>query len=1143
MRLLRRGVIAGLLPAMVASGFGGWAGAAPAWRYSRPRIELPFMKAPPIQGVVKPAQWAGADEMTGLSAGAMLAPWTAHFWVGGNAQDLLVAVVTQTPPGGKLLARVNPMPAGMNAHIITVDDDVEILVAPLDKNGQGRGTVYQLIVNAKGAIWQNAFRSRGAGAKAWHGHWKIANKVVGNRWNLQVAIPWKDFGIERIAGHSVGIRIVRDWMQRGPHLPWQTQWAPLGGTYTSVPTMPVVTFHSKAPVVQVRDLQNRPGGPVHIKLSIFNPGAGLLRVRSMVQVTPKEDPPVRQTQKITLAARQKKIIDIPAVATAHELLYTRILVESAHGKAIYYKRNFAWKINRPRQLWTLNAHASRRVDTAFMYYPSIQAMQVRVNLSDLADRAKVRAVDLQVRDVKTGRVVAAAVMPPVHNFVTRLREWKMPPLNGKYDLVVRLAGIGGKPQLLPFVRYHFKWQHNQLGRGGLIVHPFKGLAVHGRRVEMVLRQCTMNGLGLWGQVKALGQNLLSGPMRIVVRAGGKRFVGHGQEHFARISATQVIAVAHWAAGPLKGTSRSVWHYDGMMKTTLRLQPTAEKLDSVVLVIPMVNKQMPLMTACTDGLRFNYAGKTPTGLGEIWNGSEAPRNSIIGSFVPYIWTGGPERGVAVFGDNDAGWVDYQAQTPCQELVRKADGTLELRLNLVAEAARLKTAHKIVLGFQATPIKPMPKDWRRWSFNDDLPGCYHVCYVGACYYWGALTAFGDVYPRGHDWSIYKQFARTRRTGKIPYAFIQRWLAGYRAPTPSDARQYGPSVRDLFSGLADHPQAVIVYTNPAAMRVDTRAGRTYLNEWDRHVYPTRRYVHGEYFDFTVNPCRSFRDFALWYYHKMLTTFDSGIYWDNVFLKSDFNTVLTNAYRLPDGYVQPATTLWSTRALIRRTAEMDAQLGLPDRNMCHMTNTAIAPILAFARVDLDWEEHISERPFQDRFSRAFILTESIGRQFGNVPVVLSDMHGNNAKKIAWALRTETGVVLTFELKKWPSWTKAGTYRNNFARLIRFGYGTRRVKVWNYWRHGYPLRVTGDKTSSLVVAKRNGDEAVVVVCDWGHGGTIRVKLNRKELHWSGRVTAINMETKRPVGEAPLRGNEIEFHLKKFDFIMLLVKAGKPARR
>jgi hypothetical protein len=1048
---------------------------------------------------------------------------------------LLVAVKTQTPPGGKLLARVNPLPFGMNAHIITVDDDVEILFSPSMSTKGDAGKIYQMIVNGRGALWQQKFKSRGTPLHAWHGHWQIVSNVVGNRWELRAAIPWKDFGIKHIEGKTVGIRIGRDWMQRGPHLPWQTQWAPQGGGYGSINTMPRVTFDSAAPVVQVRQLQDRPNSPADLKLSMFNPGSRPIRLRAVVDMVPQEDKATLKTQVLTLGAGQTKLLAVPSVAVAGEPLYTRIKVSSVHGKTTFYSREFSWEINRPIRLWSLNHGASKRIDTAFMYYPSINTLEVRVNLSDLANRQEVTGVKLQVRDQKTGAIVASTTMPAVRKAVTRLREWKIPPLNGKYDLMVELQGIKAKPEVLPFVRYHFKWEHNELGRDNkIIVPPFKAITVAGQTVGVVLRRIGMNGLGLWGQVEAAGQKLLSGPMRIVVRAGGKRFVGHGILHFTEVKPTRVVAVADWQAGPLKGNSRSVWDYDGMMKTTLRLEPTQEKLDSVVLVIPMVNKEMPLMTACTDGVRFNYSGQVPGGVGEVWNGSEAPRNSIIGSFVPYIWTGGPVRGIAAFGDNDAGWVDYQAKRPCQELVREGDGTLELRMNLVAKPARLRTVHTIVLGFQATPIKPMPKNWRLWTENAGVAGAIHTVFAGACIYWGCRTAFGDIYPRGHDFSIYKQFEMARRTGKINWAFVKQWLAGYAGVTPTiAAHRYGPAINGMFSSMAGHPQEVVTYTNPAAMRVDTRAGRTYLNEWDRHVYPTRQYYRGEYFDGTVNPCRSFRDFAEWYYQKMLSTFDDGIYWDNMFLKSDFNTVLTNAYRLPDGYVQPATTLWTQRALVRRTAVLDAQLHKPDLNMVHMTNSAIAPELSFARIDLDLEDKYGSSPFQTRFSRAFLLTEIAGRQFGNIPLGLAGFNGSTPRQLVWAQRTYAGVALTMEIRGWDS---AGScYFRNYGRLVKFGYGTRVTKTWDYWRRDYPMRVYGDKTSSIVVAKRKGGQAVVVVCDWGHGGTIRLRLNRTALHLPGHLSVINMGTKKTVRVTA--GGEIVFHLKKFDFKMLLVNA------
>ena len=140
----------------------------------------------------------------------------------------------------------------------------------------------------------------------------------------------------------------------------------------------------------------------------------------------------------------------------------------------------------------------------------------------------------------------------------------------------------------------------------------------------------------------------------------------------------------------------------------------------------------------------------------------------------------------------------------------------------------------------------------------------------------------------------------------------------------------------------------------------------------------------------------------------------------------------------------------------------------MVHMTNSAIAPILAFARQDVDCEMRAGENAYQDRFSRAYLKTETIGRQFGNVPYVLAEDYGPDPRKVAWAIRTQAGVMLTFELKLlWGNWNRhySACYWKNYDRLVKFGYGTPQVKVWNYWDHGYPMAVAGDKTSSIIGA------------------------------------------------------------------------------
>ena len=113
--------------------------------------------------------------------------------------------------------------------------------------------------------------------------------------------------------------------------------------------------------------------------------------------------------------------------------------------------------------------------------------------------------------------------------------------------------------------------------------------------------------------------------------------------------------ADWQAGPLKGSLKTQYDYDGMMKCTLTLQPCQTSVRGLTLRIPLSGKIAGLMHACGDGNRHNYAGQTPTGSGKVWDSSKGNKIKIIGTFYPYIWLGGAERGLCWFADTDKDWI--------------------------------------------------------------------------------------------------------------------------------------------------------------------------------------------------------------------------------------------------------------------------------------------------------------------------------------------------------------------------------------------------------------------------------------------------------------------------------------------------------
>ena len=85
--------------------------------------------APTIDGTVRDDEWAGTARMERFGKKESLVPLEASFWVGSDGKELFLAVVSETPPGGKLLSRIVPLPDGRNART-WLDDSVELVLDP-----------------------------------------------------------------------------------------------------------------------------------------------------------------------------------------------------------------------------------------------------------------------------------------------------------------------------------------------------------------------------------------------------------------------------------------------------------------------------------------------------------------------------------------------------------------------------------------------------------------------------------------------------------------------------------------------------------------------------------------------------------------------------------------------------------------------------------------------------------------------------------------------------------------------------------------------------------------------------------------------------------------------------------------------------
>jgi hypothetical protein len=837
--------------------------------------------------------------------------------------------------------------------------------------------------------------------------------------------------------------------------------------------------------------------------------------------------------------------------------------------------------------------AASSLDYRYAYYPSHNL--VRIHLP----KPPADATDWHValRPEKGGAVLAerSGKLPTAAGG----EAMPVPDLpEGDYTLTLTLTG-GAKPVIeeRSIRRDRPEWEGNRLGLENIVVPPFTPLAVDadGPVVRSVQRVHTHGQAGLWRQVTSQGRDLLAAPVRLEVTHNGKVHAAGGQPgRIVEATPTHVSGEAGWTAGPLSGTTRFAYDYDGMMTLTLQLAPTKTEVERVQLVIPLKASEAWLMHPVTTGLRQHFAGRipalsfvegTPLPKGKettrtVWTSAKVP-NRINGTFVPYIYMGGPERGICFAANNDCDWITDR-ETPMMVIDREGDSVV-LRLNLVAKPSRLNRARTLTFALQATPAKPMPEqpyNWRRWwaTGTDNKIENVGIDLWPSNEYWGGRHHATSIYPAFKDYRFWEQLALYRRTGKRDPEFEKQWLARFKHLPEQDYNNLQAHFNAGWLWAANSrgitPQSkkygyVIPYTNPRGADGETQEFlTTYLDEWlagdivdpawNTLHRPRRanaaRPVSASWYE--VEPVPSHNDMLLFYHKKMLETFADGIYWDNFFLQPNYAPAGAGGpgYVDDDGRPRAGVNLMGFRDLVRRTATMMHVMGKRPMTYIHMTNVNIVPMLSFGTANLDWEWRMwgreKDMDVQDRISLDEILAQSLGLQSGNLPVAIYGMTIQGD----WLFRTLIAACVPHEIRIFKGY---GSPDVSFVQneLARFGYGMPDCHVFRYWDEGFPLKTEGAEMRALVLVR--GGKAMIALGNFGPSGaaapaerqekpesyTVRVQLDLASLGiaesaqaWDLELKAGRKKAKNPGPLKRLAAGVFELEIAHHDFALIVVE-------
>ena len=1077
-------------------------------------FRLPKMRTTPIiDGRIGSDEWKDAVGGFGFCAypSDVVGPVPISFFLGRTKDRLFIAARRAVGPAG-----VGNLIAGRKqAEDVMADDNFEFVF--VGDRLAAMPDFMHVIVNAAGDSLADA--SFNGKKTSWIPK-SIKTKSIVEKgvWEFEFSILLSELAFDKTLDDRHAIRICHTFHNVGNRTGYQSSVRPNEDLFfTAQRTIPIA-FDDAAPATQLL-VGECESSRWRVSMQLTNPTAKPMKLEVWIEGHPADSQPGGIQQVVNLSPRESRMLPVEGPIIGDERVEVFSEVKGVgDGKRFRYRR-ICWYPNAPAPEWVSDENAGKKVKFNFAYYPSYDKMRLRADVSEL--KKKVASVHVVLFDAVGAKLGETDVL--VNKNAVADKIWDVPDLkaatlrsgNGGYRLNISVPGDDFTDNR-EFRRDVFEWEGYKGGLSEKIPEPYKPVEYAEDHVRTLLKDHRVDAkTGLWRQVTALGKDILAGPMKLIWENPSN-------------------------AKQAKSVSES-WDVDGVMVWRLELAPG--RYGKLRLEIPLKSERAKLFHACEYKLRHNIAGSVPEGRGLVWDSSQlASKNGIIGDYRPYVWIGGPLRGLAVFGENDKGWIVNQSTNEkkaihCQEIYRDADGTVRLVLNLIQKSCQVSEPRVIRIGFQATPTKPMEENWRSVDIGTLL---------GTCKNWGSHQSCDSVRPYTGTDEFFRKMGEARQTGKTDEDYIKRAieecvaLGGKDAATQEKLRKnYGIhfriGMRESASRFRNESKRLVFYTNARGIHLGSPEGNTFCDEWLRTEFCNRPYRYPETDSYGLDPNSTFRDYAAFWWEKMIATGACDyLYWDCVYCSGNTDLVGTDAYRVENGDVQPASGIFNQRAIVRRGAVLQAEHGwIAHRNWVHMTNGAFAPICSFAGVNYDWESLSGDTPLQERYSREYIQAETIGRQFGNKVAVMGYFATKDpeSEKLKWLERTGTGACLTHEL----IWRRVKVWRDAKSKLDKcIGYNVAGTKVWNYWDEDveFPASISGGKNASLALA-RDG-KAVIVVSDWDNGGAYEMAPNTAILGIPADFRAINLETGE---ELAVADGKVKFALKKYDYVMVSLSA------
>jgi hypothetical protein len=1005
-----------------------------------PHLVVPCAAAAPtMDGYVNDEEWADAVSFSGLvdvSTGCLSDRKFTGF-LKADGQKLYLAFRMKVPNSEGLLRTQTARDSD-----VYFDDSWEMYLYPEGSAGK----FYQLVVNARGAIWDAAL-----GLATWNGNWEIKQHFevpelkLPDLWEAEVAIPWADLGLQ---GDSEG----KKWgfgffvNQKTPGVN-AFGWTPQVGSFAQPAHAAVLSFQKEGSVIRLVSFGKPRQGVVAPVLRASGPP----RKASFTLTLPTGES-IKKT-----ASTPDEPIRFPPLLGKGKALLTLVSPDDATADQadFYYS--------------TLLEYDSVPFTVKPVNYPSRKELCLEIDFETLEKQEQVK--QYVVSFGAWSKVCERSADVPWEKVFISTESLNAGEL---YSATVTLLDANRKELGTQSFSYTKEgkepWLNNQIGiEPGRVPSPYTPMQVQGTVVDVIGRRIELAATGLPKRIQANGVELLTEPIRLLgnLKGGPVSLEATTPFQFTSVQADDSSGSAEVTLGPLAGTLKQTISFDGLCWYELELSARAAVLSKEVVLEIRLPRSVgtDYQFVCSD---LKLAGLTD------WDFAGLLKRDLSLGFTPQVWLGNDEVGLAWLAESHKGWqVDNDAKVV--DIILQQDAVL-LRVNIVDTAVELAEL-KLAFGLQASPVKPITQRQQRILCS------------------GKFTEYP---PEFQDYGLY--------VGDGSRDALQESYAGLPEPENPELCAI-EAEKQRLSGRNPVPYSAFGYLSLGLPEMTVYGGDWYTGE--PYIGTGGSANHPEPFGGCNIDDRNYQDFVVWRFVQNWKAYGgSGVYYDLFTAWQDKNPQHTKAYTSRSGKKFYSYPIRAARDIVRRRYIAYQEKNPDFAVFVNAGGGFWLPLIAFTDAcgaqDNDWGADYPKYLTYDRYRTAFY-----GYPMGAKTLFLpsSGIYNSPALKEMTGLSYYLiGIIFNHNTDIWSAWIDQSALRSPL-RIYHVGDWSNQAYL-AYWKYPYltnldpeKFKVSGwfnatTKRGLLCVASLSAEAVTTPISlgkDWKFTDTVRLADACKE--------------------------------------------------